>query len=101
MAEVLKEGDAVQVSAKMLEKEAKPASHQSKSTLRASEAMFLELPNGLNYVFSGKSSAETLFLYDELIERRIYFRNGIAPVVGGYIVDVRVHFVVAERSAME
>ena len=88
MAKVLEEGDAVQVSAEMLEKEAKPASEQSESTLRASEAVVLALPNGLSYVCSGKSRAETLFLYDELIKRRIYFRNGIAPVVDGYIVDV-------------
>lgn len=88
MVEVLKESDAVRVSAEILEREARVSSVQSELTLRASEAQVLTLQNGMNYMFSGNSSAETSFLYDELIIRRVYFRHGIAPVVGGNIVDV-------------
>ena len=81
MVEVLKESDTVRVSAEILEREARASSDQSELTLRASEAQVLTLQNGMNYMFSGNSSAETSFLYDELITRRAYFRHGIAPVV--------------------
>ena len=77
------ESNGVNDTAKLLESFA-----ETKSSRRSNTSVTVKLKNGWRFACNRQAREETMYLYDEIVERNVYFRNGIRPKRGGIILDV-------------
>ena len=77
------ESNGVNDTAKLLESFA-----ETKSSRRSNPSVTVRLKNGWRFACNHRAREEVMYLYDEIVERSVYFRNGIRPKRGGIIFDV-------------
>ena len=61
---------------------------ETKTPRRSIPSVMVKLRNGWRFACNRQAREETMYLYDEIVERNVYFRNGIRPKRGGVIFDV-------------
>ena len=61
---------------------------ETKSSRRSNPSVTVRLKNGWRFACNHRAREEVMYLYDEIVERSVYFRNGIRPKRGGIIFDV-------------
>jgi FkbM family methyltransferase len=77
------ESNGVNDTAELLESFA-----ETKSSRRSNPSVTVRLKNGWRFACNHRAREEVMYLYDEIVERSVYFRNGIRPKRGGIIFDV-------------
>lgn len=77
------ESNGVKDTAELLESFA-----ETKCSRRSNPSVTVKLKNGWRFACNRQAREEAMYLYEEIVERSVYFRNGIQPKRGGIIFDV-------------